>query len=143
MKPEVWIFGHDSVLCSVSIGASYMLARSVGEERYSAHLWFRKTLVNLPLIVSSCELSYTFKITRFHKCSRKWQPTPVFFLRKLHRQSEPGGLESMESQRVRHNLNKACRFHQILSFDWLIFYCISSPPVEFKLHEDRKILIFH
>ena len=83
----MWIFEHNSVLCSVSVGASYVSARSVGEERYSAHLWFRKTFVNLPLIASSCELSYTLKITRFHKCSRKWQPTPVFFFGKLHRES--------------------------------------------------------
>ena len=26
---------------------------------------------------------------------RKWQPTPVYFLGKLHGQEEPGGLESM------------------------------------------------
>ena len=31
---------------------------------------------------------------------RKWQPTPVFLPEKSHRQEEPGGLQSMGSQRA-------------------------------------------
>ena len=34
---------------------------------------------------------------------RKWQPTPVFLPGEFHGQREPGGLQSMGSQRVRHN----------------------------------------
>ena len=32
---------------------------------------------------------------------RKWRPSPV--LKKIHRTGEPGGLQSMGSQRVRHD----------------------------------------
>ena len=35
--------------------------------------------------------------------SRKWQPTPEFLPRESHGQ-EPGGLQSMGSQRVGHDL---------------------------------------
>ena len=35
---------------------------------------------------------------------KKWQPTPVFFAGKSHIQREPGGLQSIGSQRVKHNL---------------------------------------
>ena len=40
----------------------------------------------------------------------KWQPTPVFLPGKSHGQKEPGRLQSMGSQRVRHDLeiNHAC-----------------------------------
>ena len=34
---------------------------------------------------------------------RKWQPTPVLLLEKFHGQEEPGGLQSMRLQRVRHD----------------------------------------
>ena len=34
---------------------------------------------------------------------RKWQPTPVFLPEKFHRQEEPGGLQSLGSQRVGHD----------------------------------------
>ena len=34
--------------------------------------------------------------------SKKWQATPVFLPGKLHGEEEPGGLQSMGSQRVRH-----------------------------------------
>ena len=33
----------------------------------------------------------------------QWQPTPVFLPGKSHGQEEPGGLQSMVSQRVRHD----------------------------------------
>ena len=35
--------------------------------------------------------------------SREWQSTPVFLPRKSHGQEEPGGLQSMGSQRVTHD----------------------------------------
>ena len=35
--------------------------------------------------------------------SRKWQPTPVFLPEESPRTEEPGALQSMESQKVRHN----------------------------------------
>ena len=35
---------------------------------------------------------------------RKWQPTQVFLPGEFHRQKEPGGLQSMGLQRVRHDL---------------------------------------
>ena len=34
---------------------------------------------------------------------RAWQPTPVFLPRESHGQRGPGGLQSMESHRVRHD----------------------------------------
>ena len=34
---------------------------------------------------------------------KAWQPTPVFLLGEFPWIEEPGGLQSMESQRVRHN----------------------------------------
>ena len=34
---------------------------------------------------------------------RKWQPTPVFLPRESAWTEEPGGLQSMESQRAGHN----------------------------------------
>ena len=34
---------------------------------------------------------------------RKWQPTPVFLAWKIPRTEEPGGLQSMGSQRIRHD----------------------------------------
>ena len=34
---------------------------------------------------------------------RKWQPTPVLLHRKFHGWKEPGGLQSMGSQRVAHD----------------------------------------
>ena len=41
---------------------------------------------------------------------RKWQPTPVFLPGESHGQEEPGGLQSMRSQRVEHDraLNTVC-----------------------------------
>ena len=33
----------------------------------------------------------------------KWEPTPVFLLKKFHEEKESGRLQSMGSQRVRHN----------------------------------------
>ena len=42
---------------------------------------------------------------------RKWQPTPVFLAWKIPWTEEPGRLQSMESQRVRHNW--ACTRHSI------------------------------
>ena len=36
--------------------------------------------------------------------TRKWQPTPVFLPEKSHGQKELGGLQSMGSQKVRHDL---------------------------------------
>ena len=33
---------------------------------------------------------------------RTWQPTPVFLSREFHGLEEPGGLQSMELQRVGH-----------------------------------------
>ena len=36
-------------------------------------------------------------------CKREWQPTPVFLPGESHGQGEPGGLQSMGSQRVGHN----------------------------------------
>ena len=35
---------------------------------------------------------------------RKWQPAPVLLPGKSHGQKEPGGLQSMVSQRFRHDL---------------------------------------
>ena len=35
---------------------------------------------------------------------KKWEPTPVFLPRKSHGQNQPGGLQSMRSQRVGHDL---------------------------------------
>ena len=35
--------------------------------------------------------------------SRTWQPTPIFFAWRVPWTEEPGGLQSMGSQRVRHN----------------------------------------
>ena len=37
--------------------------------------------------------------------SRKWQPTPVFLLKKFHGQKSLTGYGPWESQRVRHNMN--------------------------------------
>ena len=37
---------------------------------------------------------------------RKWQPTPVFLPGKIPRTEEPGGLQSMGSQRVGHKILK-------------------------------------
>ena len=37
-------------------------------------------------------------------CRRKWQPTPVSLPGKIPWTEEPDGLQSMRSQRVRHNL---------------------------------------
>ena len=34
---------------------------------------------------------------------RKWQPTPVFLPGESHGQGEPGGLQSIGLQRVRHD----------------------------------------
>ena len=34
---------------------------------------------------------------------REWQPTPVFLPEESPRTEEPGGLQSMGSQRVRHD----------------------------------------
>ena len=42
--------------------------------------------------------------------SRKWQPTPVFLPGKFPWTDEPGGLQSMGSQRVGHNW--ACTYAQ-------------------------------
>ena len=39
---------------------------------------------------------------------RKQQPTPVFSPEKSHGQEDPGGLQSMASQRVRHNWPLTC-----------------------------------
>ena len=36
---------------------------------------------------------------------RKWQPTPVFFAWRIPGTGEPGGLPSMGSHRVRHDLS--------------------------------------
>ena len=36
--------------------------------------------------------------------SRKWQPTPPILAREILGTEEPGGLQPMGSQRVRHNL---------------------------------------
>ena len=38
-----------------------------------------------------------------HCWRRKYQPTPIFLPEKSHGQEEPGRLQSMESQRIRHN----------------------------------------
>lgn len=35
----------------------YISAMSVGQERCSDHLWFRRTFMNLPVINRSCELT--------------------------------------------------------------------------------------
>ena len=40
---------------------------------------------------------------RFPGGRRTWQPTPVFLPGDSHGQSEPGGLPSIGSQRVRHD----------------------------------------
>ena len=37
--------------------------------------------------------------------SRKWQPTPEFLPEKIPWIEEPGGLQSIGSQRVRHDLS--------------------------------------
>ena len=63
---------------------------------------------------------------------RKWEPTPVFLPGESQGQGEPGGLPSMGSHRVRHDLAAAVaaagkRFtHQELHSDW--FQCQTSLP---------------
>ena len=36
-------------------------------------------------------------------CNMKWQPTPIVLPGKSHGPEEPGGLQSLESQRVGHD----------------------------------------
>ena len=47
---------------------------------------------------------------------KKWQPTPVFLPGESPRTEEPGGLQSMGSQRVRHDLSDLAGRHTVLSF---------------------------
>ena len=61
---------------------------------------------------------------------RKWQPTQVFFAWKIPWTAEPGGLQSMGSQRVRHDWSDLALFGFIL-FGTLFSYqtgiSVSSP----------------
>ena len=43
---------------------------------------------------------------------RKWHPTPISLLRKPHGSEEPGGLQSTQSQRVRHDLGTKQQWKQ-------------------------------
>ena len=60
---------------------------------------------------------------------KKWQPTPVFLPGESPRTEEPGGLQSMESQRIRHDwATKHSTQHMgawqtILLFILLLFSC--------------------
>ena len=75
--------------------------------------------------------------------NRKWQPTPVFFFRKIPWTEEPGGLQSMESQRVRHdwvtehahktyNASQCSALYTVLNTEWS---CL-SPPSFFTKKKD-------
>ena len=50
---------------------------------------------------------------------RKWQPTPVFLLGKIPWTEEPGGLQSMGSQRVGH--------------DWAAEHTLTLSPIPWQL----------
>ena len=48
--------------------------------------------------------------------SRKWHPTPVFLLGKFHGQEEPGRLQSVGLQRVRHDRAHTYIVHGVSEF---------------------------
>jgi len=58
-----------------------------------------QTVRNLPAMWESRFDSWVGKIPQ----KRAWQPTPVFLPGELPQTEEPGGLQSMGSQRVRHD----------------------------------------
>ena len=71
---------------------------------------------------------------------RKWQPTPVPFTRKFHGWKEPGGLQSMGSQRVRHDWATSLSLsHQTGK---LIHSKRNYPPKK-KIFDREKILANH
>ena len=51
-------------------------------------------------------------------CSRKWQPAPVFLPEKFQWTEEPGGLQLIGSQRVRHDWTNstAANMEELISF---------------------------
>ena len=89
---------------------------------YSSQNWLKQTLLRRSVLLrglflllllpmssnalnSACHMTESTFNLWIRKISwrRKWQPTPVFLPGKFHKQEEPGGLKSMESQRVGHN----------------------------------------
>ena len=60
------------------------------------------SVVKNPLAMQETQESWVQSLRKIHG-RRKWQPTPVFFSRKAHRERSPGRLESMGSQRVWHS----------------------------------------
>ena len=59
---------------------------------------------------------------------KEWQPTPVFLPGESPWTKEPGGLQSMGSQRVRHNL--ATKQHHGHHNYWWAFYWVGQ-----KVHQ--------
>ena len=49
---------------------------------------------------------------------RKWQPTPIFLPGEIPWTEEPGRLQSMESQKVRHNL--VTKHQKQERFEWIV-----------------------
>ena len=47
---------------------------------------------------------------------RKWQPTPIFLPGRIPWTEEPGGLQSMELQRVRHDWSNLAHTHRTFLF---------------------------
>ena len=69
---------------------------------------------------------------------RKWQPTPVFLPGKILWTEEPGGLQSMGTQRVRHNL--AIEYALIL---YLKRHQHTQGHVDFLLCYLLRVLLFY
>ena len=69
--------------------------------------------------------------------SRKWQPTPVSLLGKFHGE-EPGGLQSMGSQRVGHDwATKHTRRHQQLGG------IKETSPLQFQMRRSSMDSLWH
>ena len=106
-KPLLYTYRESVINCIKKAG----MLQSMGSQRVR-HNWATEKQIGtngLPWWLSSEECACQHKRHGLNpwvgKISerRKWQPTPVF-LREIPWAEEPGGLQSMGSQRVRHNL---------------------------------------
>ena len=100
----------------------YISLMLCNHEYINIYLWIHGFSLEVQIVknLPAMQETWVWSLSRKDPLKREWQPTPVFLPGEFHGQRGLGGIQSMGSQRVRHDwaINTISWIHNIY-YTWL------------------------